>query len=132
MPDILHFDAILPEPPQGRTDIVNGQLTVQIGDQEPIVVLTEKGQRSVTGLSGPQGATVTMSFVYVDDSGNMSQNASVLTETLKDTVPPPAPGAMGMAITGETHEPASPSEQPAPTSPSEQPEPTSPSQPPEG
>jgi len=119
MADILNFTIQLPAPPQEPNDIVNGQLTVQIGD-ETQVVMTSKAQTEVVGLSGVQDAIVNLSFVYIDDSGNMSAEPSTLIGTLVDTFAPPAPGVLGLIITGETTveepavEPEPPAEDPIP------------------
>lgn len=100
MANMLGFKIVLPELPPEPNDIVSGELTVSIGEAEQIITTT-KEQTEVADLAGEQGAAVHVSFVYIDDAGNRSEDASVLTETLIDTIPPAVPGALGLAITSE-------------------------------
>jgi hypothetical protein len=136
MVDMLAFKVQLPTPPIEPNDIVNGQLTVQIGDNEPEVIITTKDQLEVEGLVGEQDSTVNMTFVYIDDSGNTSEEPSTLIGTLTDTFPPPKPGVLGLVVTGETHpappvpSPSEPVEEPSPSEPTpEEPEEPTPSEP---
>jgi hypothetical protein len=110
MANMLGFKIVLPELPPEPNDIVSGELTVSIGTGEAQVIPTTKEQTEIVGLSGEQGAEVNVSFVYVDDAGNRSEEASSLLETLVDTIPPATPGALGLAVTSEfTTEDPSPS-----------------------
>jgi hypothetical protein len=122
MVDIIAFKVQLPDPPTEPNDIVNGQLTVQIGGADPQVIITAKDQIEVIGLSGEQDSTVNLAFVYIDDSGLISREPSTLVGTLIDTFPPPNPGVLGLIITGETtpapappSEPVPPPSEPVPT-----------------
>jgi len=119
MVDILTFKVQLPAPPAEPNDIVNGQLTIQIGTADPQVIITTKDQLEVEGLSGEQDTTVSLSFVYIDDSGNVSTEPSTVVATLVDTFAPPDPGALGVVVTGET----TPAPEPPPVEPSEPVEP---------
>lgn len=117
MVDILTFKVQLPAPPAEPNDIVNGQLTIQIGEADPQVVITAKDQLEVEGLSGEQDTTVSLSFVYIDDSGNVSAEPSTVVATLVDTFAPPDPGVLGVVVTGET----TPAPEPPPVEPPSEP-----------
>jgi len=119
MVDILTFKVQLPAPPAEPNDIINGQLTIQIGTADPQVVITAKDQAEVEGFSGEQDSTVGLSFVYIDDSGNVSAEPSTLVGTLIDTFAPPAPGTLGLVVTGET----TPAPEPPPADPTPSPAP---------
>jgi len=101
MANMLGFKIVLPELPPEPNDIVGGEVTVVIGGGDPQIIPTTKEQTEVIDLSGEQGAEVQVSFVYIDDAGNKSEEASTLTETLVDTIPPATPGALGLAVTSE-------------------------------
>ena len=118
MADRIQFQVALPAPPETLNDISHGKLTVDIPGEEQIVLdsLT-LDQETVGPFEGPQDSEVTLSFVYVDDAGNESE-PSEATVTLIDTFPPPAPGALGITVTGETHAPEVPTD-PDPGTPSE-------------
>lgn len=99
--NMLVFTMKLPAEPDGFTDIASGELKLKVGDADEQTIVTTKGQTEVTGLNGAQGATLTASFVYIDDSGNRSDTPSNFSATLADTIPPPSPGELGVMVTGE-------------------------------
>lgn len=103
MPDTIQFAVQLPEWPAEPSDVAKGQLSVKIGESDPVVQDVEKGATEVAGLEGPQDATVVLSFIYIDDAGNASENPATASVVLTDTVPPPDPGALGVRLTGETN-----------------------------
>lgn len=104
--NMLVFNVPLPAEPEGA-DIASGELTITIGSAEQQTIATTKGQTEVVGLKGAQDALVTASFAYIDDSGNRSVHPSKIDAVpLKDTIPPPDPGALGIVVTGEEADPA--------------------------
>lgn len=116
--EMISFSVVLPVPPPLASDwseIAHGELSVSIGDEEPVNIRTEKAEqltaeRLVTHplFIGPQGTFVTARFRYIDDAGNPGAKSEVTVE-LMDTVPPVAPGSLGIVATGETpHEPPVP------------------------
>jgi len=100
MADTINFSVVLPELTDVG-DVESGELTVTVGEGDPQVVTTNVDDTEVTGLSGAQGETVVLSFVYVDDAGNKSEVPSTLTAELLDTVPPQNPQSLGVRIEGE-------------------------------
>ena len=117
MASMLGFKILLPALPPEPNDIVHGELTIQIGESTPSIIATAKEQTEVTGLSGEQDTTVNVSFVYIDDAGNRSEDASTISEVLVDTIPPATPGALGLAVTSELAGGSSPSTPPIPEPP---------------
>jgi len=99
---MLQFKITLPTLPPEPNDIVSGELTVKVGDAESAVVTTAKDQLEVVGLEGEQNAALSVSFAYIDDAGNRSVHPSTISDSLRDTIPPADPGALGLVITGET------------------------------
>lgn len=93
----------LPEDPGMQNEIARGQLTVQVGVEAPLVIDTDKtaSQISDERFVGEQGQEVTASFVWVDDAGNQSVNASTAAAVLADTIPPADPGALGIQVVEE-------------------------------
>ena len=116
MANMLGFKIVLPTLPPEPNDIVSGELTVQVGAGEAAVVATTKQQTEVVDLAGEEGATVNVSYVYVDNAGNRSETASTLSVVLVDTIAPAVPGVLGVVVTSEftTEDPAPPEEPPAP------------------
>lgn len=96
----LKFKVALP--PITASDVVSGELSVKIDAGEPIVIATTKDQTEVVGgqLSGRDGATVELSYVLIDDAGNRSE-PSVFVGQLLDTIAPPKPGELALAVTEE-------------------------------
>lgn len=100
---MLNFKILLPALPPEPNDIASGELTLTVGSGEAQVIATAKDQVEVVGLAGNEGEAVNASFVYIDDAGNRSANASVMpTVVLADTIPPPDAGVLGLMITGES------------------------------
>jgi hypothetical protein len=107
----IKFAIALPQPPEVASDwaeIVSGEVTVRIGDAEPIVVTTDKSLQMAdprrlvdVRFIGPQTTLVEMAFVYIDDAGNKSTPVTAVQE-LRDTVPPVAPTSIGLVETEET------------------------------
>lgn len=103
MADVFNYSILLPALSDDR-DIEKGQLSISTDGGDFLVIDTTKEQTEVVGLSGPQGALVTASFVYIDDAGNASEIPAVLNFSLDDTVPPANPGELGVRIDGEIQE----------------------------
>ena len=107
----IKFEVALEDPtlktPADWAEIASGELVVTIGDQAPIALTTTKVMQETPPRQvvddrfvGPQGTFVRMDFNYVDDAGNRSAVITA-TQELLDTVPPVAPGSIGLVITGE-------------------------------
>lgn len=99
----LKFKVALP--PITASDVVSGELSVKIDSGEPIVIATTKDQTEVEDgqLSGRDGATVELSYVLIDDAGNRSE-PSVFVGQLTDTIAPPKPGELALAVTEEVND----------------------------
>lgn len=97
MSDSLLFVVYLP--PKSAPDVVARELTVEIDGNKQVLEL-DADASEVPALSGPDGASVTLSLVDIDNADNRSE-ASVLTVELKDTIAPPKPGMLGLEITAE-------------------------------
>jgi hypothetical protein len=87
-------------PAKSAADVVARELTVKIGDSEPIFTELAADAAEVDELQGPEGAEVEVSLVDIDDAGNRSE-PSVATAVLADTFAPPKPGELGIQLTGE-------------------------------
>ena len=110
---MLQFCLCLPE--QSCHDVVSRELTVSVGGAEPVVFTLEANASEQSGFEGLHGDLVAGSLVDVDAAGNRSE-PSVFSFTLVDTFPPPAPGEVGLKVTGQTHpEPVEPEPTPEPT-----------------
>lgn len=99
--DMLFFELDLPA--STTKDVLVGgkrKLTVKVGSADPVE--TElPGDAVVSGeLSGNDNDTVEGSLVDIDDAGNPS-DPSTFSFVLTDTIPPAAPGQVGMRITRE-------------------------------
>lgn len=83
-------------------DVVERVLTVTVDGQE-VVDAAKTFEASATDLgtvSVPQGSAVVLSVVDVDDAGNKSDPA-LLAFAAEDTLPPAAPGGLGVVLVGE-------------------------------
>lgn len=87
-------------PPVVDTDTVKMELSCLVnGVAEPVRPF-EKPFASETEYIFPQDATVNLSLVNVDDAGNRS-SPSERQFVVTDTVPPAAPGELGVQIVEE-------------------------------
>lgn len=89
------------------SDVVGRELVVSVnGDVKPTVYFagntTELGSVTV-----PQNAEVVLTLTDVDDAGNRSEPTSLIFVAL-DTLPPSAPGSIGVTLVGETAAPVEP------------------------
>lgn len=94
----ITFKVVLP--PVSAPDVVKRELSVKIGDADPIFTELAADATEVDELEGAQDAEVEVSLVDIDDAGNRSE-ASVATAVLADTFAPPKPGELGIELTGE-------------------------------
>jgi hypothetical protein len=79
-------------------DVVARHLTVKAGDV--VVVDKSYGYDEEMAFEVPQDAACKLTLVDVDDGGNASPEASLEFVAL-DTIPPGAPGAIGLVLVGE-------------------------------
>jgi hypothetical protein len=128
MADLVTFEAVLP-PLSEPHDVVKRHVKVHVDGVLISETIAAPGDEKVTGLSGDQGQTAVVTLQDEDDGGNLSE-VTTATVVLADTVPPGAPGELGLVITGEVidggstppvEEPTEPTEPPV-----EEPTPTEP------
>lgn len=120
--NVILFDISLP--PASAPDVVRRELTVEINGVSVVHELPADTM-SLAGLQGPQGALVHLSLVDIDDA-DLRSPESVLDATLLDTVPPPQPGQIGIAMTGELVLPDPVEPEPVPEVPPVEPPPVEP------
>jgi len=100
--DTINFRVPLP-PIKEPHDVVRRSLKIEYDDpntpDDTISVPLEV--HTVEGLSAPQDSKVTLTLTHIDDSGNVSE-PTVYQFTARDDVAPPAPGAFGVIVEGET------------------------------
>jgi hypothetical protein len=96
--DVLIYQINLPQP--GATDVVKRELTIATPDQPDSVMELAPDLLAVEGQKGPQDAKIKLTLVDIDDAGNRSE-PRIQEFTLTDTIAPPEPGEIGIAVTGE-------------------------------
>lgn len=92
--NMLVYKAQFPALPTPKGDIQRQRFVVNVDGEESVksdydLNVTESGEFSV-----PQGSTVVLTLVYVDDSENVSKEARQEFVAV-DTIPPDAPGDFG-------------------------------------
>lgn len=99
---MLNFAVGVPPFPS-PSDVVKGELSVVIGENEPIVVDVDEATSEVShpDFKGDDNVEVRLSYVHVDDAGNRSPE-STATFALLDTIAPPQPGELGVRVIDET------------------------------
>ena len=79
------------------SDVQTRKVSIKVGNEDPIV----QSLAGVALVSDPidldLGSVVTVTFQDIDTSGNASPISDPFTFTVVDTVPPPQPGAVGIA-----------------------------------
>jgi hypothetical protein len=97
---MLTFSITLPPP--GANDVVSRQLTIARDDttDEPTVITLPGDATESADMTGEQGLTVLAQLIDIDDAGNQSAPSNA-TFVLADTIAPPAPGALGIAVKAE-------------------------------
>jgi hypothetical protein len=86
--------------PPVDSDVVERQLTIDVGSETPKVVTFPSGATNLGEVQAEQGATVTLSLVDLDDAGNSSEPA-VVEFVATDTIPPAQPGQFGVTLVRE-------------------------------
>jgi len=100
MPHVMIFDVSLPAVPL-KSDVKSRELQVLVdGIVANTIEITDLSQATVGGLRAPVNSVATLELRDVDATGNMS-DPSVHEFAVLDTIPPPAPGALGATIVGE-------------------------------
>jgi hypothetical protein len=112
--DMLKFVFVLP--PAGAHDVVNRELSVQIGNGEPQVINVDTSTNESPELSGMENDVVKGSLVDIDDAGNRSEPRD-FEMILLDTLAPPKPGELGLRVTEETEDVPPPVDPPEPDEP---------------
>jgi hypothetical protein len=91
--------AVIGLPGGSASDVVNQELTIQVGDATPDTrVYSVDASQSEEFPCGVAGTVVQASLVDVDASGNRSE-ARAETFTVTDTIAPPQPGEFTMNVT---------------------------------
>ena len=86
-------------PPPGAADVTIRELTVTVAGGAPAV--SDLGpEEAPPEIAAEPGQDVELSLCDVDDAGNRSE-VSVLSFTASDTLPPPAPGQLGVTVVRE-------------------------------
>ncbi len=103
MADIIVYDVNLPAL-DVPNDVVSRELTVVTGG-ETTVHNVGPADTVVAGLQAEQDATVDLTLVNIDDSGNRS-GPSLFSFVAVDTIAPPVPGNLGVVIVDEVIDPS--------------------------
>jgi len=82
-------------------DVVSRELSVVINGVEQPVASFPGYAVDLGVLEAPQNAEVVLRLVDVDDAGNRSEPAEMMFVAV-DTLPPAAPGALGVSLVSET------------------------------
>ena len=99
MADVLTY--AVSAAPVTEGDVVSRELSVVINGLEQPVVSFPGYAVDLGAFSVPQDSSVVLRLVDVDDAGNRSEPAE-LTFVALDTLPPSAPGALGVSLVAET------------------------------
>lgn len=114
---MLTFAVSLPAQTPEEFDVVSRKTEVTIGGVALEPQTTPVATAEIGPFQGQQGDTVAIKCWNVDDAGNVSETASSFEGTLLDTFAPPAPGLLGIRVTGEEPDPVvvpPPVEEPVP------------------
>lgn len=85
-------------------DVVSRELSCVIDAGEPVFSSFPGSTTDLGLVSAPQGASVILALVDIDDAGNRS-DAATLEFVAVDTLPPAAPGSFGVTLVGESPAP---------------------------
>jgi hypothetical protein len=99
MPDVLTY--LVSAAPAVSGDVVTRLLTVSVNGEDMGTTELPGSATELTTFSVPQNAEVVVTLVDVDDAGNKSE-ATQYSFVAVDTIPPVAPGAIGVTLVGET------------------------------
>lgn len=102
---MLKFNVSLPafdDSNPNDDDVTVRHLSVTVGSGQPIAVDAGPSDTTVEndGFVGNAGDVVSLSLIDSDASGNSSP-ASTVSVTLADSIAPPAPGTVGLQVTGQ-------------------------------
>lgn len=102
---MLTFVVTLPALTEQEFDVVSRRVELVIGgvEAEPQVVAADTLE--LGPFQGQQDQTVVIRLWNIDDAGNQSETASLFEGVLLDTFAPPAPGQIGIQVTGELPDP---------------------------
>lgn len=95
---MLKFVLDLPAP--GASDVVKRELSVRVGSADVKSIELDGAALVTEELEGADNDSVDGQLIDIDDAGNRSE-ASSFSFVLTDTIPPPAPGAVGLRVTAE-------------------------------
>lgn len=103
MDGMLTFVVTVPAEPESQAaEVVSREASVTVGDGlTQTSALEGSGDAEVGPFEGAQDTAVTVSVVNIDDAGNRSEPRTQ-SFVLVDTIPPAAPGEIGLRVTGET------------------------------
>ena len=99
MADVLTY--AVSAAPVAEGDVVTRELSVVINGLEQPVVTYPGYAVDLGTVDVPQDSEVVLRLVDVDDAGNRSEPAEVVF-VATDTLPPSAPGALGVSLVAET------------------------------
>lgn len=96
---MLNF--VLNLPPVGASDVVSRELTVKIGESDPVVSQLPGSAITSDTMGGADNDPVVGQLVDIDDAGNRS-GAKEFSFVLLDTLAPPTPGDVGLSVVSES------------------------------
>ena len=102
MSDVLTYQVSVG--PAVDHDVVSRELSCVIDAGEPVVSSFPGSTIDLGLVSAPQGASVILALVDIDDAGNRS-DAATLEFVAADTLPPASPGSFGVTLVGESPAP---------------------------
>lgn len=97
---MLRFKLVLPSP--SAADVVSRELRVAVAGQDAVLTILDctATEFSDARLVGEDNALVAVSLVDVDDAGNRSEPREQEFRLI-DTIAPPKPGEIGLAVIAE-------------------------------
>lgn len=98
MADILTYQVSAAASTAG--DAVSREVSLSINGAQPVVTVYAPTATDLGSVTVPQNSEVTITVVDVDDAGNRSEPAFV-SFVAADMLPPPAPGAVTVALVSE-------------------------------
>jgi len=96
--NMLVYEVTLPPP--NAPDVVKRELSYTENGGE-VNVLTGDGSATTMTVKVHDDAAVKLWLTDFDDAGNASDPSPPLEFVAKDTIPPPAPGELGVKLVGE-------------------------------
>lgn len=94
----MQFKLVFPVP--GAADVVGRELSMQLNDGEPSVVVYAGSDMESAVVTCEDNAVAKGSFVDIDDAGNRSP-AKEFSFTIVDTIAPPEPGDLGVVVVAD-------------------------------